>query len=386
MDGTGRRVALLVALVLAPLVAPPVREVGRGVAWGYAYFAVGADAGAGPHVRVFDVDNNPPGVFDPVADGFLSFLPYARTFAGGVRVAIRSPGLGTQTSGGRDALLVTGAGPGGGPHVIVYDVYPPASPSRNLLASGFAYDPLFAGGVSVAVGSFDANPLTRFVVTGAGAGGGPHVRVFQVTRVLGGPALVEVDEFASFFAYDAAFAGGVWVGAGDVDGDGVDEVVTGAGPGGGPDVRVFRLAPDGTPTLAAAFLAYAPAFAGGVFVAAADLDGDGRAEIVTGAGPGGGPHVKVFDVAGAGASLTVSEKTGFFAYAAAFAGGVRVGAGDWNLDPGYRKIYTGAGPGGGPHVRTFQLGAGGAAVPSEVSFFAFPPTFLGGVFVGGDPD
>jgi len=51
-----------------------------------------------------------------------------------------------------------------------------------------------------------------------------------------------------------------------------------------------------TPSLAteASFFAY-PGFTGGVRVAAGDLTGDGLADIVTGVGPGAGPHVKVFD-------------------------------------------------------------------------------------------
>ena len=70
----------------------------------------------------------------------------------------------------------------------------------------------------------------------------------------------------------------------DLTGDGVAEIITGAGPGGGPHVRAFSLA-GGVVTEVASFYAYDPAFAGGVYVAAADLTGDGVAEIITGAGP-----------------------------------------------------------------------------------------------------
>jgi hypothetical protein len=116
-------------------------------------------------------------------------------------------------------------------------------------------------------------------------------------------------------SYDPAFLGGVRVAAGDVNGDGRADIVTGAGPGGGPHVKVFSGA---NLSLLHSFFAYTPAFTGGVFVAAGDVNGDGRADIVTGAGPGGGPHVEIFS----GADLALLQS--FFAYAPAFTGGVFV--------------------------------------------------------------
>src|SRR5207253_10971301 len=97
---------------------------------------------------------------------------------------------------------------------------------------------------------------------------------------------------------------------------------------------------------------------------------DSKAEIVTGAGPGGGPHVKVFD--GATNNLLYS----FFAYGAAFAGGVRVAAADVTGD-GKADVITGAGINGGPHGPVLN----GTNLASVYSFFAFASTVTGGVFV-----
>src|SRR5207244_13194712 len=95
-----------------------------------------------------------------------------------------------------------------------------------------------------------------------------------------------------FFAYDPNFRGGARVATGDVTGDGVEDVVTVPGPGGGPVVRIW----DGvTGAMVREFNAYDPAFRGGVTLALGDLTGDGRPDVVTGAGAGGGPHVRVFD-------------------------------------------------------------------------------------------
>jgi len=193
------------------------------------------------------------------------------------------------------------------------------------------------------------------IVTGAGVAS--HVKVFSGATGA---------ESASFFAYPPSFTGGVRVASGDVNGDGVADVITGAGAGGNAHVKVF----DGrTSAELRSFLAY-PGFSGGVFVAAGDVNGDGAADIVTGADAGAASHVKVFD-GGTGAELR-----SFFAYGAGFSGGVRVAAGDVNGD-GFADIVTGAGAGAGPHVKVFD-GRSGAELHS---FFAYSPAFTGGVFV-----
>ncbi len=123
-------------------------------------------------------------------------------------------------------------------------------------------------------------------VVGADAGGSPHVRVFD--------ARTGAEKF-SFFAYGANFRGGVRVASGDVTGDGTPDIITGAGPGGGPHAaRLRRRHGSQIPAALGSFLAYDFSFNGGIFVAAGDVNGDGFDDIITGADTGGGPHVRVF--------------------------------------------------------------------------------------------
>jgi len=120
----------------------------------------------------------------------------------------------------------------------------------------------------------------------------------------------------SFFAFNPAFTGGVDVAVGDVNADGFADIVTGAGAGGGPNVRVF----DGkTGDERASILAFGNGFTGGVSVAVGDVDGDGFADIVAAAGPGGGPNVRVFG----GSSFTLLSST--FAFGGDLLGGASVG-------------------------------------------------------------
>jgi FG-GAP-like repeat/FG-GAP repeat len=227
-----------------------------------------------------------------------------------------------------------------------------------------AYDQGFRGGVRVATGDVDGDGIAD-LITAAGPGGGPHVQVFsgKYPVMIDGPA-------GSFFAYDASFTGGVFVAAGDVNGDGKADIITGADAGGGPHVRVFDGA---TRKIITEFFAFDAAFHGGVRVAAGDVNGDGKADIICAAGPGGGPHVKVFD--GTNGKL-IRE---FFAFDASFHGGVFVSAADVNGD-GKVDIATGAGEGGGAVVSIWDGASGGLIT----RFNTYPPSQPGTGLTSGD--
>ena len=156
--------------------------------------------------------------------------------------------------------------------------------------------------------------------------------------------------------FDSNFLGGVSVAAADVDGDERADVVVGAG--GGPRVEVFSAAGQ----LLRDFMAFDPAFRGGVSVAAADLDADAFVDLVVGAGPGGEPHVLAVD------GRTGAVRGSFFAADPAARGGARVGtwfaAGAAGADIGVVP-GGGAGPAADFDGRTFAPTAGpGRAGPA----------------------
>ncbi len=234
-----------------------------------------------------------------------------------------------------------------GSTVRVYDV------SSGALIASFDAFPGFDGGINVATADVTGDGVLD-VIVGTGPGGGPHVKVFDGTKLSQGP---DAALMASFYAFDLGFLGGVTVAAADLNGDGRAEVIVGAGPGAGPHVKVFNGA---SFELLASFFAYDQEFQGGVNVTAGDFDGDGRFDLITGAGAGSGPHVIVFD----GRSFV--QKASFYAFDFQFLGGVRVAAGDFDGD-GRADVIVGAGQGGQSHVSVFA----GETLTPMASFFAF---------------
>jgi hypothetical protein len=235
-----------------------------------------------------------------------------------------------------DARLVVGPGPAyQNPPVV--KVYPPVE-DADAVYEFSAYGPQHYG-VNVTCGDVDGNDRDD-ILTGPGPGAlfGPHVRGFAVH----GQALKGL----SFIACGTR-KWGVNVAAGDLDRDGTEEIITGAGPGAvfGPHVRAFRYESDPgrvVPLSGVSFMAYGSRHRG-VNIAGGDIDGDGFDEIVTGPGPGEafGAHVRGWDVDGGQVRAIGAVNyfaSNFFKY------GAVVGCGDLDGD-GFEEIVTTLGPG-----------------------------------------
>ncbi len=260
-------------------------------------------------------------------------------------------------NGDGQADMITAPGAGGGPHVRIFD-----GRTGAVIREFFAFEGNVTGGLHVAAGDINLDGRAEVFVGADGPNSGARVRIFN------GQTGALISERTPGDAA-AAFAGGVRVAAGDINGDGRSDLILGAGPGNTPRVIVMDA---NTGQRLADFFAYSPGFGGGIYIAAGDVNRDGIADIVTGADSGGGPHVRIFD------GVSRQEIRSYFAYGFTFTGGVRVATTDFNAD-GVADIITGAGPGGGPHVRIVS----GDTLAPLAGFFAYAQNFTGGVYVGG---
>ena len=220
-----------------------------------------------------------------------------------------------------DGLLVAVASPGAAPHIMVID----AATGRSAL-SFFAFDPGFLGGLSVSSGlSAIGATNTAVIVAGAGAGAQPSVSVFNA---------VTGRFINQFYAFAPEYNGGVNVAMSNPDSTGQSIVVVGAKTV--AHVVAFDLNQTNRPV--ASFLAFGANIIG-ANVSVGDLDSDGTNNIVVGAGAGGAPSVAIYTSRG-------QKEVEFLAYAPGFRGGVNVGLTDFDKD-GLLEVATGS-AGGAP--------------------------------------
>lgn len=127
----------------------------------------------------------------------------------------------------------------------------------------------------------------------------------------------------------------------DVNGDGVNDIIVASGPGTPGLITVF----DGKTQAQLYQFTGMDGFAGGLYVAAADFNRDGFAEIVVVPDVGGGPRVQIFDLS-TGTPIQIQS---FFSHYDTLRTGLTVSVGDLNGDR-IPDIAVVAGPGGGPHA------------------------------------
>jgi autotransporter-associated beta strand protein len=339
---------------------------------------VGGDGNDVVVTRVFGPDlyvTAPEKFFDPVVRVFdavtgeeaYSFLPYLTGYTKGVRVATADvndddfPDI-ICAPGKQDAAF--------GANVIRVFNGKDGTPLPGALGTGFNPFPGFDGGLFVAAGDFNQDGRADIAVS-KNLNTDPTIKVIS-----GANGTTELASLTDVFPNSGTFLKGVRIAVGDVTGDFVPDLIATAGKGSQATVRAldgvnFQPVPG---TLGNGFNPFADHAAVNrvLFIAAGDVDGDGKADIITSFKINSN-LVRVFDENG----VQLKELQGH--PDPAYTGGMRVGVTDANNDgKADLVIGTGAAVGLDPAVRLVDF----ATLADIDAFFAYDQENMG-VFVGG---
>ncbi len=232
------------------------------------------------------------------------FLAYNKNFKGGVEVA------GCDLDGDGRGEIVTGAQSNGGPHIRIFDSY-----GRPKINPGFfAADKKINSGVEIGCADINGDNKDEIIAVVGKAYKEKSLKIFNAQGVL-------------IRQIKLGLKGrDIKISPIDLGGDGVEEILIGAGLDDKPMVKIFR----GDLSLINEFLAYGKNFIGGVNAVGSDIDKDGKGEVITLPGLTGGPHLRFFNSYG---DEKITKRT--FLFDNNFKGGLSLAIGD--VDGGGQK-------------------------------------------------
>ncbi|CAN5634192.1 hypothetical protein BH11PLA2_BH11PLA2_24980 [soil metagenome] len=357
-DGSGFTVSTSFALTVA---VPVPTELERE-------FSVGRDRGGEASITLRNPDNTVR----------YTLTPFGANFTGGIRTA-----SGDFTGDGI-ADLVVASGPGMPGQVLVFDGVTKAQ-IPTPLPGNQPFGSTFTRGIIVAAGDLNADGFSDLIIT-AEAGGGARVRIFDATpqgffQRSDFIALIGGDNKPD----SVKFRGGSRATVSDINGDGVGDLIWAAGAGGGPRVATFdgKKLDNGSNVfykLTGDFFVLSTSLRDGAYLAGGDVNGDGIGDVIAGGGSGAPPQVVGFS----GATLIQNNFSKFldFTFGTNSSQGIRVAVKDLNNDK-IADVIVGSAPGAGSRVAAFNGNnlRGSSTGASLFDFTAFAG-FSGGVFVG----
>ena len=259
---------------------------------------IAAPIGAPEPILVGGTTNGSAAVFTPATNAAAITATYtagtAATPFGGLGSNVRTATGDVNGDGVQDFILVTGPGvpirvavlsgaAGNAVLVAPFDPFPPGAGESPFMNGGF-----------VSAGDMDGDGRAEFAVSPDTAGG-PRVTIYSFTN----NALATR---ANFFTVDPGLRGGARTAIGDLNGDGFGDLAVGAGFGGGPRVQLlnglmaikgFPGQPQAGDKLIADFFAFDSNLRDGSYIAIGDVNGDGIQDLIFGPGDGGPLQVLV---------------------------------------------------------------------------------------------
>ncbi len=235
----------------------------------------------------------------------------------------------------------------------------------------------YRGAIRVASGDFNGDGTTDYAFT---TGAGPQA----VVQLLNGhDGSILVNQTVVFHG----FTGGLFLATGDIDRDGIDDLVISADAGAGPHIQTFRVV-GGALQLQSSFFAFDnPAFRGGARVAAGDINRDGFADVVVTTGGQAEGRVAVYSGADLRNNVATRLTPDFIPFAGLWSA-LNAAVGDMDGDgfaelaispdrgvPAHVKVWSGVTLSNNPSVQA-------SALPLTASFYGLPPSDPSGSRLG----
>ncbi len=319
---------------------------------GYKEIIAFTGKGFGPQIRVFDHRGNL----------LTQFFAYQKSFRGGIEVNA------ADINGDSRADLVVKPHSAGSSNIRVYS-YNSSSKKFALLDWFMAYGEKFRGKINLTVADIDGDGKAE-IITVPENSGGPNVRIYSYNS-----ATSKIELLDWFMAYGNSFRGGTNIAVGDVNGDGLLEIITAPQGGGGPNVRAYQYNSSTKKfSLLSWFMAYSEKFRGGINIKLADIDGDDDIEIITTPANSGGPNVRAYRFNSASGQFELVDW--FMAYDANSRGGVDVSIGDVDGN-GKSEIITLLRSQGGLNMRAYQYNSASGQMELLDSTEAYSASFNG---------
>jgi len=237
----------------------------------------------------------------------------------------------------------------------------------TLTATGQSFNPFpgYTGTIRTTVADFSGDGVPDYAfVTGSGTAaevrivnGATGATIVAPTQIVGG------------------FTGGAFVTAGDINGNGTSDLVVSEDAGGQPLVQVYQITSSQL-HLVTSFDAFGTSMKSGVRIAMGDINKNGIDDLVVAAGPGSAPWVEIYNGSSLAKGQAVLMTPAFLAFPATATAGVNVAVGDLNKD-GYGDLIVSQDAGGSSLVEIWSgatiaanLSTPIASLPTYVEFYA----------------
>lgn len=232
------------------------------------------------------------------------FYAYSQKFTGGVNLTVGN------VKSDWPEEIITAAGSGGGPHLRIFNQ------QGQLISQFFAYPANFSGGVNIVTIKYNSESEEK-IITAPQSNYPPLIKIFDYHGNL----------LKEFLVFENNYQQGVNLASGDINGDGIEEIIV-SKANHGSLVRIFT----STGNLLSQFEAFGSAV-NGLNLTSADIDNDQIEEIIVAPVNNAKGQVKIFDYRG-------NLKSQFLAFENNYFGGINLTASDIDLDQEVEILAT----------------------------------------------